>query len=348
MPTAYQEKPSEPSRGKLPRFNHYVPKFILKGFCQNGKVSIFDKHTSKEFKLPPERAMGENDYTNVAFKDFIVSFENRFSHIENLAAPVIKKICEKRDLKLLAPEELASLHMFVLVQHLRCKRRMLDHDVITDEIKRRWPEAEINPWKDDIADKELSKLMGLNFAFDHLDEMTKHLLVKHSYLMVRNCKDEVYISDSPLVMHNQKTFGPYGNLGIGVAHIEIYYPLSADVVLAYMCPQTMHEIEATQDRNDRHLSSFVGRKILSSGLSPADLADIRRDKEEMARARSFYSMMKNDRLVPMDASNILFLNSLQVSSSYRYLAARKPQFDFARTALSERPHWRDGLQLKVS
>jgi hypothetical protein len=343
------QKPSfDFSAEKLPKFNHYVPKFILKGFCQNGKLCVFDKHTSKEFKLPPERAMGENNYTNVTFNDAILSFENRFTYLENLAAPVIKKIVEQRKLQVLEPEELASLHMFVLVQYLRSKRRMLDHDVLTDAIRDRWPDAEINPWKGDISDKELTKFMGLRFAFEHIDELTKHLLVKHAYLMVRDCKDELYISDSPLVMHNQKTFGPYGNIGVGVPHIEIYYPLSAEVVLAYACHQTMQEIEAEQEKKDQQISSFIGRKILSSGLSPADLSNIARDKEEMRRARVFYSMMKNDRVVPMDAANVLFLNSLQVSTSYRYLAARKPHFHFAKKALSERPHWREGLSLRVA
>jgi hypothetical protein len=33
------------NREKLPRFNHYVSKFILENFANNGMLSILDKHT---------------------------------------------------------------------------------------------------------------------------------------------------------------------------------------------------------------------------------------------------------------------------------------------------------------
>jgi|HubBroStandDraft_1064217.scaffolds.fasta_scaffold1279154_1 hypothetical protein len=65
--------------GTLPRYNHYVPEFVLNYFATRGKVCVFDKHASKSFKLPPKRAMCERDYNNVYVDDVIISFENRFT-----------------------------------------------------------------------------------------------------------------------------------------------------------------------------------------------------------------------------------------------------------------------------
>jgi Protein of unknown function (DUF4238) len=68
---------------QMPRFNHYVPKFILNNFASAGTICVFDKHTQREFKLPSSRAMGEKDFNNVAFNDaVVVSFEDRFTFIE--------------------------------------------------------------------------------------------------------------------------------------------------------------------------------------------------------------------------------------------------------------------------
>jgi hypothetical protein len=36
---------------KLPRFNHYVPQFVLENFAQNGKLSIFDKHIEHQYRI---------------------------------------------------------------------------------------------------------------------------------------------------------------------------------------------------------------------------------------------------------------------------------------------------------
>jgi len=106
---------------KLPRFNHYVPQFVLENFAKDGMLSILDKHTLKQFKLPPYRAMGERDFTNVRVGDDILSFENKFTHIETLAAPIIAQIIGTRSLTALDPMEQATLHMFVVTQFLRRK-----------------------------------------------------------------------------------------------------------------------------------------------------------------------------------------------------------------------------------
>ncbi len=292
--------------------------------------------------------MGESDFTNVKLiNDSIVSFEKKFTYIENKAAPVIKKILNNRALNL-DPMETATLHTFVVVQFLRSKGRRLDQDIFTNEIKKRFPGVEVNAHPDKISDSELGKLFTLDFTFSNLQEFVGILLMKHLYLMLRDCKDEIYISDSPLVLHNQKTFGPYGNIGLAVPGVEIYYPLSPDVVLAYMCPQTIKEIEEAQTASDKTANSFFAQKLLSAnGLSVGDKITLANMRAEIARAKTYFRMIKHEGVVPFDTQNALYLNSLQVASSYRYVAARTPAFDFARKALSERPHWKEGLRIQV-
>ena len=81
---------------KLPRYNHYVPRFILDNFAHSGKLSILDKHTLRQFKLPPYRAMGEKDYNNVRIGGSVLSFESKFTYIEDHAAPIIAQIIQRK------------------------------------------------------------------------------------------------------------------------------------------------------------------------------------------------------------------------------------------------------------
>jgi hypothetical protein len=338
-----------PANEALPRYNHYVPVFILNYFATRGRICVFDKHTLKNFKLPTKRAMCERDYNNVCTNDLVISFENRFSHIENLAAPIVATIVQHKSLDHLCDMDLAALHMFVALQLARAKPRRLDQTAITNEVRRRWPEIKINPDPDRISDPEFEKLSSLKATFGILDSLTRHLVPKHMFLMVRDCKDNLYISDNPLVMHNQRTFGPYGNIGLAVLGIEIYYPLSPNVVLTYFCPSSLKLFEEKQIEAERQVSSFFATKLVSRvGLSMADTVLLAEMRAEIKRSKDYYRLLKEHRVVPMDAQNVLYLNSLQMMSSHRFIAAQKADFSFARNALKEKPSWREGRGIQFA
>jgi hypothetical protein len=293
--------------------------------------------------------MGERDFTNVRIRDDVMSFEGKFTHIENLAAPIVAQIIGMRSLTALDAMEQATLHMFVVAQFLRSKRRRIDQAAIGREIKRRWPEAEINPAKDEMIDEEFEKFSSLEFAFSHLRDFTAILVPKHSYLLVKDCPGELYISDNPMVMHNNRDYGPYGNIGLAVPHIEIYYPLSQEIVLAYMCPLTAKETEEAHREAEKEIDSLVSRMFMSpQGLSAANRLQIEQSRAEVQRAKDYWALIKNERLAPINSETLLFLNSLQMLSSFRYLACRSDDFGFAIKALSERPHWKEGIGVKVS
>jgi hypothetical protein len=148
-------------------------------------LPILDKRTLKQFKLAPYRAMGEKDFNNVRVGEHILSFEEKFSYLEDLAAPVISRVLQQNSLTSLSPMDQATLNMFVVVQYLRSKRRRLDHAAVTAEIKKRWPDADINPFKETMVDEEFEKFFSLNFAFSKLDELASALVPKHSFLMIR-------------------------------------------------------------------------------------------------------------------------------------------------------------------
>jgi hypothetical protein len=245
--------------------------------------------------------------------------------------------------------DLATLHMFVALQLLRSKTRRLDVTAIANEVKRRWPEFKTNPAPDRIDDSEFEKLSALRTTFSILESLIKHLVPKHQFLMVRDCKENLYISDHPLVMHNERTFGPYGNIGLGVPGIEIYYPLSPDIVLAYFCPSLLGRAEKLHAESEQCASSFLRGKFRSHlGLSEWDKAHLAQMRREIKRSKDYYRLLKENRVTPMDAQNVLYLNSLQMMSSYRFIVATSADFSFARMALNEHPGWKEGRRIQVA
>jgi hypothetical protein len=71
-------------------------------------------------------------------------------------------------------------------------------------------------------------------------------------------------------------------------------------------------------------------------------------RAEIRRSKDYYRLLKQHRVVPIDSGNILFLNSLQVRDSHRFVAAARSNFSFVKKALSERPHWKEGVRIKVN
>ena len=55
-----------------------------------------------------------------------------------------------------------------------------------------------------MGDAEFEKFFALEFTFSKLEELTAALISKHSFLMIKDCSGDLYISDNPMVMHNSK------------------------------------------------------------------------------------------------------------------------------------------------
>ncbi|MCV3240426.1 DUF4238 domain-containing protein [Mesorhizobium sp. ZC-5] len=328
----------------MPRENqHYVPQFLLRNFCAEGKLHIFDKKTGREFYSNPRNVMGESDYNVVALKDsYYIDFELRFTHIENLAKPVFEDIIKAQNLSILTPETTATICCFFAIQHARSKASRERMSDLGNELRRRFPDVKTNDLPEFFSDQEYDKFIFLKFATEKLADLAAPLVSKVMVLLKLNCAGQIYISDNPLLLHNQQEFGPYGNIGLGVPGIEIYHPISPDLVLGLLCPTIglrlkKAQAEASKSLNDLHLAAFRNPQ----GSIQAQLDHLKEVEEDLQRARHYYSMLFEKRLVPISKENLLFLNSLQLQSAYRFVGARRKDFAFAKQAIREKPHWKD-------
>lgn len=127
---------------------------------------------------------------------------------------------------------------------------------IGDEIRKRFPEVKTNDHPDHFNDQEYEKFMFLKFATENLDKLATPLISKVMVLLKLNCSGQIYISDNPLVLHNQQEFGPYGNIGLSVPGIEIYHPISPNLVLGLFCPTICLQIQKAQAEASANISAL--------------------------------------------------------------------------------------------
>ncbi|MER9865132.1 DUF4238 domain-containing protein [Mesorhizobium sp. M0185] len=335
----------------MPRENqHYVPQFLLRNFCAEGQCHVFDKSTCKEFRTNPRNIMGEADYNVVRLKgNFYLDFESKFTHVENLAKPVLESIIANETVSALSPMDLATLCCFVVVQHLRSKSSRQSYSGIFQDVKLRFPDLKTNDIPEHFSDEEYEKFCLLKMNLDKLDEIAGHLTTKKLILLKKCCAGELYISDNALVMHNYNDFGPYGNIGLGVPGIEIYLPISSDLVLGFLCPTIIDGFHKERAKAEQKISE-IQLKVFVDGALPlqSGVSVILDAKERLEQAKMKIAMLVDSQYAPKSKDILIFLNALQIQWANRFIAARRKDFSFAHKVMKEKPHWREHPRIEVA
>ena len=149
-------------------------------------------------------------------------------------------------------------------------------------------------------------------------------------------------------MHNDKDFGPYGNIGLAVQAIQIYMPLSPKITLALWCPSIIAEIT---DLRRRSQFLQVQRTLgLYSDIS-LDSAAETAFRDLCAKTRmldAIASRIETGEPIPADDENMLFFNSLQARWANQYVLASHDNFSLVRRMLKDFPGSERGPRFELA
>lgn len=115
------------SKSNEPRRHHYVPKFLLEHFVDDGgMLHVFDKQHPERgvFKSPPKNVFLERDFNTTldSNRERDYRIENEFSQIEGLASQIITKVIhasQEGKFSNISPDDKNTLDRFV---HTMCSR----------------------------------------------------------------------------------------------------------------------------------------------------------------------------------------------------------------------------------
>jgi Protein of unknown function (DUF4238) len=100
---------------------HWVPRFLIRHFTDGGRVYCLDIHTDEVTRPAPKYAASERGFNDFHVDGKSVSFEDKLQKIETKAAPVIKRIIERRSLTGLSAVHRNHVANFVATQSFRTK-----------------------------------------------------------------------------------------------------------------------------------------------------------------------------------------------------------------------------------
>jgi len=295
---------------------HYIPQFLLRNFRIPGEelLWIFDKRTSKKFKSAVRDVASERYYNDAKIGDgYSVSFESRFTMIEDNAAPAFAKLVATEDLGRMTAEEQAAITYFLAAQIIRGKAWRASmtqaYELLCEKLggKERALLAGVPEMNED--DEKISTLMNLPKT---VEEYAPALVTKTWMLQKTSRRQPLWIGDQPIVRQNSTpTDGLTGNTGLASDGIEIYFPITPHLVLALLCPTLTAVIEA-------------GVRYATSALRELE-------------ANRLLDAMRNGKPYLLAQGEVTRLNALQVVHADRFIISCHADFAQVEKIIRQRP-----------
>jgi hypothetical protein len=333
---------------------HYVPKFILRQFLADAvkeQVHVYDKHTDRSFTTSIKNIMAERRFNDFVFEDWIVSFEGIACGIENIILPCYQRVIERRKLNG-TPQEKVDLAYLIAFQMLRSKAQREFGVALEDEIRQRI-EAEggkledIKGWAPSTEGSV--KQEHLTFIREHISEFATQIAQKDFVLIAGMPTRSFYLGDNPVCLHNERDFGPYGNLGLAVEGIQIFMPLSADLLVGAWCPTVAAESRQLLENAKKAIEREALAAVMAGRMTASQMRDhLDQSRNQFRVAEDIHRAIGNGSPIETIDATMDFYNSLQLSYSHRYVISREGDFSFARRHNKDFPERRYGRRPQVA
>jgi len=318
---------------------HYVSRFLLRRFADptSGRVHVLDKLTSNSFASNPDKVGAQNNYYNFEFGDLEISLEKALGNLESRAAAHVARIIRDGHLHLEDERERADLAAFFAVQLVRTPAKEATSQEAFSRMET-WLRAQgmaDNFFAFDMhfGSKENARRAEHIKMVQRAPEMFgPHFVEKDWVLLSTDRSSRFLIGDHPLTMHNSRDYAPRGNLGVRVAGVELYCPLSPKFALAMHCPTSADELE---------------QAVLERAHMPWEqaLCDPEIGLRPWGPAVAFSQAVRMGTPLSSEPTNITFFNSLQIASAERFLFASHNDFSLALEMIAQDAKLRHGMRL---
>ncbi len=319
---------------------HYVPQFILRNFTVNdGKqIYVFDKLRERSFKTNIRNIAAETSFYNFNVDKYNFTIEPWLSDLESSTCSAFEKLINERSISNIDDDDRSKIAYFISVQIFRTRFFRDKLSNISKEMSERLKPYAFGIDKVGITkplDEKKIKDVSIKTIVRDAEELIPHLLEKKWLLYETTESDPFYISDNPVVRQNHKNYGQlWGNLGLAVTGIEIYFPLTKTLSLAMLC--------RSHEETFQHVFKKIG---FLKAIIPAFELQLPVDMEWIENHKKGYI---EGTAIPMMAQNVINHNSLQVKWSSRYVFSCKHDFSLVREIIATDPIFKNGIKIKSS
>lgn len=313
-----------------PKVQHYVPRFLLKNHATGKKDHLwaFDKQTARTFRSNVRNVAAESNFYDSNFGDVTASLEPALSKVESQARSPIDALCRHKQLRKLDQDDRSNISLFLAVQFLRTRstrdgtRDLID--ALRTKLSGMATSGDIHSGLMSASEEDVKTIALRMLA--KAPEYVPHFLAKRWMLFSAPVGSSFFIGDNPVALTNRRDFGPYGNLGLAVPGIEIYVPLSSNLMLGLLSPEIVDELEEGVRR--------VRDKSILDDSSVGEIAQIG-------------VAIDGGTTLPCNEENRAYMNSLQVMFASRFVFCADDDFALIRRMLRDDPAYARGRTFQV-
>lgn len=299
---------------------HWVPKFLIKKFRDaDGRVFFLDVNTDTLGKRSPQQLASDYGFNDFVIDGEVVSFEGELQKIETRAAPALARIIEQMSTVGLSDVELTAIAEFVSVQSLRTKSFQVG-------LQGSRSRAEFGPtfsllWKSALIE-------------------ARHIRARPLIALLAPEGHRFYLSDHPVTLQHVENPASREPLGMDIAGVEMYMPLTPQISLYWLCTRIAEEFVSAYSSGEE-MHRLIRRSTLSGisvpGLDQLSLFDLQKC---MSRIRPMRNAIILGSGVNAPAEVVENANYLQCVWAHNALFSNTNDFEFACRVFRTNPQYR--------
>jgi len=313
---------------------------------------VFDKWTGRTFQTAIKNVAVERDFNE--FEGQTSNVESILSQLETETTQVFKKLLDQRRLDAITPEDAAWAAAFVGTQFLRAKNFREAAKALNAAMEAKLRTFGANPdqvkgwrsFKNEDEVKEFSFVMLAKVS----GELTKTLFAKQWVLFETTEDQPFWISDNPVVLHNDLERDPaLGNIGFAVPGIQVYLPLGPTLVLGMWCwshadyfRNAARDSRASLERTRSTMSRAVGAEAFVDRVVLREM-----ERRYLGKLDETVAAIETGRPMKCSPGEVMFFNSLQVLYADRQLYSFRNDFGIAEQMIAANPDRRRGARMTV-
>lgn len=330
-----------------PQHQHYVPRLLLKGFLSRDpakaskeQVHVFDLETGNSFTPPIDKIMGETRFNDFWLDDeTLATIEPAASRIESRLAPLVENIRATKRLER-SREEREDLALLMAFQFIRTKKIRLLPESLDRQIRVQVEEMGFDPGRIKglpLLSEEILKREHVRHQVQNLDTYAKIIAEKELFLMMAPDGCTFYIGDNPVVMHtDEERKGSRGHLGLGAPYIQIYLPLSADVMLCAYDKAVLGQLMRSNDAEARQIQMEALGMLTRGEITPSQMKRTLNDMAALDVTTPLIKTIRAGEAVAVAAEQVQCYNSLQAFHAHRFVIDPDGKFEVAAEMVAER------------
>jgi hypothetical protein len=335
------------SRAMVAQHQHYVPQLLLKGFLSKNperaakdQVHVLDLETGAEFTPSITNIMGERRYNDFWVDDeTLATVEPAAGRIESHVAPLVERIRADRRLAR-SPEELGDLALLMAFQFIRTKKIRLLPERMNRQLMEQVKKMGFDPGGvqglEALDENELKRLHVRN-QIEGLQKYTELIAEKEFFLMTAPEGSTFYLGDHPVVLHNdEERRGMFGGLGLAVPYIQIYLPLSADVMLCAYDKAVLGQMMKSRDEGVRENQTHALGKLMRGELTAAQMKHALETMKQFDVITPLIEAIRAGEPVAVGPEQVKCYNSLQAFQAHRFIVDPDGKFLVAGEMIKER------------